>query len=182
MNMRTLYFVRHGQSEANAARLVAGQLDSPLTPLGHEQAETAADQAKSHGLRFDVIVSSTLSRSVTTARIIADRLNYPYDEIIYTDDLRERHCGDFEGGPIETYYGVSEEEAAASYHVESLEELYVRASKVLTWLNDTYPNQDILIVSHSGIGKMLRIVTENKPVHSLDKTVSLPNAEIIKLA
>ena len=32
-------FVRHGQCVANAQGRVAGQLDSPLTTLGHSQAE-----------------------------------------------------------------------------------------------------------------------------------------------
>ncbi|HHU40293.1 MAG TPA: histidine phosphatase family protein, partial [Propionibacterium sp.] len=35
-------FVRHGQCVANAQGRVVGQLDSPLTPLGHTQAEGAA--------------------------------------------------------------------------------------------------------------------------------------------
>ena len=35
-------FVRHGQCVANAQGRVVGQLDSPLTPLGHTQAEGVA--------------------------------------------------------------------------------------------------------------------------------------------
>ena len=38
----TFHFVRHGESEANAARRFAGRTDSPLTERGREQAEAVA--------------------------------------------------------------------------------------------------------------------------------------------
>lgn len=45
--MKTIYFMRHGQSEANAAKLVAGGgLDSPLTRLGMVQAAKVGRQLK----------------------------------------------------------------------------------------------------------------------------------------
>ena len=34
----TLYFARHGQTEANVQKRFSGEKDSPLTPLGLEQA------------------------------------------------------------------------------------------------------------------------------------------------
>ena len=37
--MINLYLVRHGQSEANAQAILQGsQIDTPLTPLGRQQA------------------------------------------------------------------------------------------------------------------------------------------------
>ena len=44
MAVTTLHLVRHGQSEWNLSRRLQGQVaDVPLTPLGLEQARTAAD-------------------------------------------------------------------------------------------------------------------------------------------
>lgn len=37
--MKKIYFVRHGQSEANMKKIYAGSTDSPLTPLGIQQAQ-----------------------------------------------------------------------------------------------------------------------------------------------
>ncbi|MBU6423779.1 MAG: phosphoglycerate mutase family protein, partial [Chloroflexi bacterium] len=65
----TLYFVRHGESEANAARRYAGQADSPLTERGRQQAEAVA--AALRGVRLDRVVSSDLSRARDTAAAIA---------------------------------------------------------------------------------------------------------------
>ena len=43
--MKKIYFMRHGQSEANAAKVVAGGgMDSPLTRLGMEQAAKVGRQ------------------------------------------------------------------------------------------------------------------------------------------
>lgn len=175
-----IYFVRHGASEANEANLTAGQFDSPLSQRGREQAEKLAANLKKSGLYFDTIISSSLSRSMQTAQIIADGLEYAYDQIVYSPDLRERFCGDFEGKPFDDYTAVPEDVAATKYHVESLQELYIRAKKVASWLDQTYPNQTILIVAHSGFGKMLRNVLSNKPATEFDKHERLPNATVLQ--
>ncbi|HEX4662448.1 MAG TPA: histidine phosphatase family protein [Candidatus Saccharimonadales bacterium] len=178
--MQSIYFIRHGASEANLAHLTAGQLDSPLSNQGRQQANKTGQELRKAGRRFDVIVSSTLSRSAETAQIIADMIDYPYDHIVYSPDLCERFCGDFEGQPFEDYKTTPEDVAAATYHVESIQDLYVRAKKVATWLETTYPGQEILVVSHSGIGKMLRIVLSGSAATTFDKTRSLPNATVLQ--
>ena len=71
MSETTFYFVRHGESEANAAQRFAGQTDSPLTDLGRRQAQAVADALAA--VRFDRVVSSDLSRARDTALAIARR-------------------------------------------------------------------------------------------------------------
>ena len=39
---RPFYYLRHGETESNAAFLIAGSLDVDLTPLGRKQAQAAA--------------------------------------------------------------------------------------------------------------------------------------------
>lgn len=58
-------FVRHGQSAANLSGQWQGQGDSPLTPLGRSQAEALASRLESE--RYDLVVSSDLSRAADTA-------------------------------------------------------------------------------------------------------------------
>ena len=58
MKPTTFYFVRHGESEANAARRFAGQSDSRLTERGRRQAEVVAS-ALDH-VAFDKIVATPL--------------------------------------------------------------------------------------------------------------------------
>ncbi len=179
--MKSLFFIRHGQSQANLEHITAGQLDTPLTQVGISQAEHAAEQLAKSDIKIDVIVSSPLSRSKITAQIIATKLNYPPDRIKSVDDLRERSCGGLEGKPTEFYYNLPEDESVRDYNVESLERLYARAERVLAWLEKTYPDQTVLLISHSGFGKMLKIVTNKLTISAYDKTDNLANAQLLRL-
>ena len=67
--MINLYLVRHGQSEANAQAILQGsQIDTPLTPLGRQQAQITRE--KLLPLTFDHTYSSPLLRAGETASII----------------------------------------------------------------------------------------------------------------
>lgn len=65
-------FMRHPQTEANVARTYLGQRNSPLSPMGEEQAARAADALVAW--RPDRIVSSPLDRCLAIARPAAARL------------------------------------------------------------------------------------------------------------
>lgn len=179
--MQSIFYVRHGESESNAEGLVAGQTDTPLTEKGMQQAHEAAEWAAEQNMQFDIIVSSPLIRSLNTAKIIARKLHFPSDSIQIDNRLAERNCGDFEGKPIDDYYEMPESISVKDHGVESLEALHERAMDVLQWLKDDHPDETILLVSHSGIGKMFRIVAEGRDASEFDKTVSLPNATIMRL-
>ena len=179
--MHAIYFVRHGESEFNARHLVAGKTDQPLSRLGRDQAKAAAAWAKEQGIHFDVIVSSPLQRTLDTARLIADTYGYPHKQIVRMAELKERDCGEFEGGPIDAYYEIAEATAVHQYGVESLDALYERASQALKKIGESYGNKSVLIVAHSGIGKMLRIVLEGRDAFEMDKTQTIPNATIFRI-
>ena len=69
-----------------------GQNDSPLTPLGLQQARQLARRLKD--VAFSTLYSSDLGRAHQTARCIADETGH---EINAEPALRERHFGIFEG-------------------------------------------------------------------------------------
>lgn len=69
-NLR-IYLARHGQDEDNAAGILNGHRNQPLTSIGIEQASTVAAKIRSAGLTFDAIYSSPLQRAHRTAQIIA---------------------------------------------------------------------------------------------------------------
>lgn len=66
--MLEVYFVRHGQSEANRQNVEAGWSDTPLSALGRQQAMKAAGLFE--GIRLDKIYSSDLVRAVETCRLV----------------------------------------------------------------------------------------------------------------
>lgn len=71
---RRIYFVRHGETEANVKRVRQGA-EGSLSALGREQARAAAEYLA----RFPIknIVSSPQERAAETARIIQERLGAP---------------------------------------------------------------------------------------------------------
>ena len=66
----TIYFVRHGQTDANKARIFSGQIDTPLNDTGRLQVLDTCKRIQELQLKWDVIISSPLSRAYETAQII----------------------------------------------------------------------------------------------------------------
>lgn len=70
--MKTVYFVRHGESEANATRIRQGS-GSHLTKKGLEQSRFLGKRLAA--LPIDVIISSTHTRALETAEEIRKIIN-----------------------------------------------------------------------------------------------------------
>jgi probable phosphoglycerate mutase len=87
-----LYFVRHGQSEANTRHIISNRL-SPfgLTPLGKEQAIALAKSLM--GVPVTGMYSSPICRARETAEILAASFDLTYQ---VTEALREYDCGALE--------------------------------------------------------------------------------------
>lgn len=107
-----LVLVRHGESELNAInrtrRVFCGQIETPLTPVGQQQADEVGRQlAALDFLRIRRAVSSPLSRARHTLERIVAHLPQPVARLLPEGELMERSHGLFEGR--------SEEEAFASH-------------------------------------------------------------------
>src|SRR3989344_2090031 len=70
--MKTVYCVRHGESESNAGGIILGAEKTALTPRGSVQAEAVATRCAK--LAVDSIVASPALRAKQTAGIIASRI------------------------------------------------------------------------------------------------------------
>jgi len=93
---RSFYFLRHGQTDWNAAGRFQGHTDVALNELGLAKAHHAAQALA--GCPVDIIVASPRIRALKTAAIVAERLNKPP----FVDSaLKERHFGAFEGLVVE---------------------------------------------------------------------------------
>lgn len=105
----TIYLLRHGQSEANLAGIFTGQHGGfGLTPLGHTQAELAAEYLRSRNI--EKIYASDLARAAQTARHVAKACGI---EVQLDTRLREIYAGQWEGVPFTTLAGRYPEEYAA---------------------------------------------------------------------
>jgi len=85
-----LYLVRHGETEWSRARRHTSRTDVPLSPAGEAEAEALGAHLAT--LQIDRVLSSPLSRAVTTARLagFGDRLEE-------TPALMEFDYGRYEG-------------------------------------------------------------------------------------
>jgi broad specificity phosphatase PhoE len=149
----TFHFVRHGESEANAARRFAGRTDSPLTERGREQAEAVARALAK--FRFDRIVSSPLSRCRDTALVIARRHQLPVD---LEPDLMEIDVGDRTGTPFDEARGLpewSDDGFVAWPRGETLDQVLTRAHSVITRIAAENAGQRVLVVGHGGVTRIL---------------------------
>lgn len=91
---RAFYFLRHGQSEANAGGYPAGKLDSPLTAQGRAEAEAVRTKIEALAPAPLRIVTSGLVRARDTAAIVNRQLQLP---IAHDPRLNEQDYGDFQG-------------------------------------------------------------------------------------
>ena len=84
-----LYFVRHGESEANIQHVISNR-ESPfgLTERGQGQAKALAESLSE--LPMTAIYSSPVRRAKETAAILSESLHRPYE---ITEALREYDCG-----------------------------------------------------------------------------------------
>ncbi|QRG87088.1 histidine phosphatase family protein [Bulleidia sp. zg-1006] len=144
---RLFYFVRHGQTYFNLRLQLQGRCDSPLTPLGIQQAEKSAKVLS--GQFFDCAFASPAGRVRETADIL---LKNRQVKLTYLEDLQEPNFGIMEGRQVEDQdlmqkcFGSLDFEQAGG---EGKEELRLRTEKVFQEiLSQTKKNDRILIVSH----------------------------------
>ena len=94
-----LYLIRHGQTEYNAAGIVQGWCDSPLTAEGKAGAAQTGNAIAQAQIRFAAAYCSTSPRTAATAQIILQHAQQPQVALTPLDDLREYHFGSFERQP-----------------------------------------------------------------------------------
>lgn len=168
---RTLYFIRHGQTEWNAERRMQGQWESDLTALGHEQAkQTAAAVAE---LGVDAIYASPLRRTRASVKPLCDLTGRPST---FDNRLKEWSAGDWSGNLYTDIVTRWPEEWAAwrndmwGYRPPNAENFADLKKRGAAFLNDVLATTDsrIAIVSHGFITRaMIAHLLELSPEHAL---------------
>lgn len=145
-----VYFVRHGQSEANRNKLFAGQTDSKLTEAGRKQAE--AIRPILADIPFDKVYSSDLSRAHDTQKIAL-----PGYEAETTKLLREINVGNLVGKSIPDFAaahgGVSPTAKTGDYTPyggENRQMLDARIHQFLSML-EAQPYETVAVFAHRGV-------------------------------
>ncbi len=161
--MKTLYFMRHAQSEANRKDLLASRLDFPLTEQGARDAEAIAAEFKAVAT-VNRIVSSPLIRAQQTAKPFAEAFGLAAE----TDDrLTEQHLGLFSGmtyAELDKRPDYMHDRAQRWTWVppgggESYEMIAERLKPFFESL-ETAPGQSILFVTHAVTLRLIRATLE----------------------
>jgi len=170
-----IYFIRHGESEANRQGVFARD-DVTLTIKGINQVKKAAKQILSQKILIDVIISSPLRRAAQTAQIISDLIGLNKENIKYDWRISEYLVGEMAGQPEK---GTSSLDLISA---QGAENPFRFKKRVESFLNQ-YQNsqQNILVVSHTGVGRMIEVITKGLNPKTFYDLPKWPNAVLIKL-
>lgn len=161
-----IHFMRHGRSRADDEGVHEGRYDSPLTDVGRAQVRARGQAWKLQGIRFDLIIASTLVRARESAEIIGGLLQATVEaEDIWMEmdnrplagmpiaEAKVRYPRPQFRGPYEPFHGVGESDW----------ELHCRAVSALEKLVRRGPGR-YLVVSHGGmLNAVLRAIVGAQP-------------------
>ena len=170
-----LYITRHGQTDGNLFKIMDGIRDIDLNETGIKEAEKTRDNLKD--IKFDLIISSPLIRTKHTMEIININ-NYP---VIFDDRIMERDCGEFTGLGFDkldrdlywNYYDKNIYERA-----ESMTHLFNRVYEFLDEIKEKYKDKTILLVTHSGVTKVINCYFNGIPEDGNLQVLGLKNCEV----
>jgi 2,3-bisphosphoglycerate-dependent phosphoglycerate mutase len=142
-----LWLVRHGETPASRAQILAGWTDVPLTEVGEREARTLRPVLAR--VTFEGVWSSDLRRTIATARLA-------WGEPRQDARLREIHFGELEGlhwPALEDSHRVALEtsQGFATEHGETFERVRAR---VVAFLAELPPGRHLLF-THGGIVRLL---------------------------
>ncbi len=171
-----LWLVRHGETEANATRVVQ-RPEAALSPRGRAQAACVARRLADTAVRL--VLASDLRRAVETAEAIAGTLGVPLE---LDPGLRERDFGEIRGM---AYAALAEDIFAPGYAPpggETWEAFYARidAAWARTLARATASDGDVVVVTHGlVVGAVLRRHCDAPP--GVEIPLACPNAAMSRI-
>jgi 2,3-bisphosphoglycerate-dependent phosphoglycerate mutase len=175
-----LYLIRHGESAFNAQGRIQGQLDPPLSDLGHRQGAALAKALAA--LPINAVFASPLQRARDTAAPVAAEMGL---DLRTLDDLRELNAGVFQGRtwpevhdlfPAEASRWTSQDPDFRIPDGESRRELMQRGRQALETIKAGGEKQ-VAVVSHGGIlaaalKALLEVPAQRNPFSFFNASIS----------
>jgi len=177
----TLFLARHGESEANAVRVVQ-RPEVPLSARGLEQAERLARRLAGEGVA--AVLSSDLARAAATAERVAAAAGAPLE---LEPLLRERDYGEIRGRPYAELEGEGVSIFAPDYAPpggETWEAFFARVDRAWARIQEVAARTPgpVVVVTH-GLVKHA-IVTRHlsaPPGHDPGRIVAFANTALTVL-
>ena len=168
-----LHLVRHAEVDEAYHEVFGGQIDMELSPVGHEQAKGLAKFL--NGRTFDRIYRSPMVRVRQTAKPLLDALGREAQVI---EDLREVDFGVWTGHKwheIQEKFGVDAEdwlvhlENGDVAEAELMDGYQSRIRGSLEHMMDEGAGQDVLVLCHGGVIRMLLALLLDEPFSKMDR-------------
>lgn len=146
-----LYVLRHGETKENITKVMQGNMETLLDEKGKEQALAVRDKVLN--AHIDLVISSPKKRAIETAQLAA-----PGIKIITDDRLLSRNHGEFEGMTrdqidLHEYWNIKKNNQYE--RAETVGEIFNRISSLLNDILENYSDKNVMIVTHSGITRVL---------------------------
>ncbi len=159
----TLYFLRHGETDWNAALRYQGQTDIPLNAKGRRQAARNGQRLKTLlGHRASAVdyVASPLSRASDTMRIARAELGLEPDAFRRDDRLKEQHYGHWEG-KLWHDLPTLDPDGFAAHNIDKWgwcprggESYRMLSERIAGWLASV--ERDAVVASHGAVSRVVR--------------------------
>lgn len=167
--MPQLFFIRHGQTEANIKGILTGRLETNLTQKGIDDAKALSKELKED---FDYYYCSPLKRTHQTLKSIKGDVKFIIDERI-----TEVYSGDWQGklkSDLPEEYELYKKGLFNPPKGELLQDVYKRIQSFLDDMFKQYKKDDkILVVTHNAFMRNLKKMFDEK-----DKGLEPKNLEI----
>ncbi|MEW6165252.1 MAG: histidine phosphatase family protein [Pseudomonadota bacterium] len=173
--------VRHGETDWNAGKRLQGQIDVPLSALGHAQARATGNALMDEG--FDAIYSSDLARARQTAEATA---HLAHLQLRLAPGLRERHYGVFQGltheeaavrHPADYARHKAREPRFAPAGGESLLDLAARIGAACDAIVRAHAGRAVALFTHGGVLDVLYRQAAGQPLET-PRDFPIPNCAI----
>lgn len=157
--MKTIYMMRHGQTLFNKQSKIQGYCDSPLTPLGIDQAKVAGYYFKKNNIEITSAYSSTSERASDTLELVT---NIPYKRV---KNLKEWNFGDLEAEGEHLNPPLPYGNFFVQFGGESELDVRNRLNYAMIDIAENDSSNSILVVTHGGsMAQFLRNWEDNSPV------------------
>lgn len=168
---RHIYLLRHGKIALKKNEQVyIGHIDIPLSDEGICQARSL--QEKFAGMKIAAVFCSDLTRSVQTAKLIAEKLDA---QVQSRFDLREISMGEWEGKSFREIAQTYPAEYAkrgqdiAHYRIPGAESFAECKSRIVAAFTDIVNTTagDLIIVGHAGSNRLLLSHILGMPIENI---------------
>ena len=174
-----LYYIRHGQSEANFLKIHSGWSQVPLTEQGRLDALRAKRAIEN--LKFDKVFSSDVARAIETQEIALPEADAERSAL-----LREINVGHLAGKSVEDCYAELGEayrinrrnHSFSDYGGESYAELSARACATFERIAAENDGKTIAVTTHGGVIRTLFAAWNGISLEQIGGLLHFPNASV----